>query len=230
MAPKIWVKRPGASATLVPVNEGDLVDDVRDMILKKYANSLGRSFDAPDVTLRIIPRDQSHRSSRDGERTLGPEEPILRTLEAYFPDGQRVDEALIIDVPPRRTPRPSPRSNSHVLQYYPDEIRPIEDGDYFSVLNSIPSPHMTGSVSSVNGHPGSHHPSIQSIANLNTGQVPLLPSPGSGRPRHHGRSRMVRTHSVLPSSLIMADANQSTNGTPRFPAPCRLPWLSRHRS
>nr|AAR30132.1 putative two-component response regulator SSK1p [[Gibberella] fujikuroi var. moniliformis] len=45
---KIWVKRPHASPTLVTVNEDDLVDDVRDMILRKYSNSLGRSFDSPD--------------------------------------------------------------------------------------------------------------------------------------------------------------------------------------
>jgi osomolarity two-component system response regulator SSK1 len=87
---KIWVKRPGASATLVLINEDDLVDDVRDMILKKYANSLGRNFDSPDITLRITARDHSRRQS-NGERTLGPEEPITRTLDAYFPGGQTVE-------------------------------------------------------------------------------------------------------------------------------------------
>lgn len=65
---KIWVKRPNASATLVQIREDDLVDDVRDMILKKYQNSLGRSFDAPDVVLRIVPRE----SARAQDRTLGP--------------------------------------------------------------------------------------------------------------------------------------------------------------
>lgn len=53
---KIWIKRPNASATLVQICEDDLVDDVHEMILKKYANSLGRSFDSPNVTLRIVPR------------------------------------------------------------------------------------------------------------------------------------------------------------------------------
>ncbi|KKY19654.1 putative response regulator receiver domain-containing protein [Diplodia seriata] len=91
---KIWVKRPGASATLVQIREDDLVDDVRDMILKKYANSLGRSYDSPDVVLRIVSRDPA---ARPMERTLGPEEEMCRTLDEYFPGGQTVDEALIID-------------------------------------------------------------------------------------------------------------------------------------
>jgi len=38
---KIWVKRPGASATLVTIQEDDLVDDVRDMILKKIRQLAG---------------------------------------------------------------------------------------------------------------------------------------------------------------------------------------------
>ena len=108
---KIWVKRPNASATLVQIREDDLVDHVRDMILKKYANSLGRSFDAPDVALRIVPRD-AHKGQ---ERTLGPEEDMCSTLDAYFPGGQTVAEALVIDVPQKRTPKPSPR----VPPYYP---------------------------------------------------------------------------------------------------------------
>ncbi|KAJ9619800.1 Two-component response regulator SSK1p [Taxawa tesnikishii (nom. ined.)] len=106
---KIWVKRAGASPTMVSIREDDLVDDVRDMILKKYANSLGRSFDSPDVILRIVSRAESQRDQVK-ERMLGPEEEMCRTLDAYYPGGQTVDEALIIDVPQRRTPRPSPRA------------------------------------------------------------------------------------------------------------------------
>ncbi|KAG9377705.1 hypothetical protein A1F94_012108 [Pyrenophora tritici-repentis] len=136
---KIWVKRPNASATLVQIREDDLVDDVREMILRKYANSLGRSFDSPDVTLRIVPRD----AQRGGERTLGPEEDMCRTLDLYFPGGQTVTEALIIDVPQRRTPKPSPR----VPMYYAHH----EDGlhqqtEYFPPMPVIaPSPATLGS-------------------------------------------------------------------------------------
>ncbi|KAF4895503.1 Response regulator mcs4 [Colletotrichum fructicola] len=124
---KVWVRRPGASPTLITINEDDLVDDVRDMILRKYANSLGRHFDSPDLTLRICPREQRQ------DRLLGPEEPMGRTLDAYFPGGQTVDEALVIDIPSRRTPRPSPRAPTHATAvYYADEGRPSEAGEgYF---------------------------------------------------------------------------------------------------
>lgn len=190
---KIWVKRPGASATLVSIHEDDLVDDVREMILKKYANSLGRNFDAPDVTLRIVPRDQKQ------ERTLGPEEPMTRTLDAYFPGGQTVDEALIIDVPLRRTPRPSPRPS--VLYY--DDGRPLEAGsEYFPPMPVpvVPSPHLPHSVPTVvNGHPPVVSQHAMSV--LTTGHVPALPSPGSARRHHRERPRMGRTHASSPSII-----------------------------
>lgn len=138
---KIWVKRPGASATLVTILEDNLVDDVRDMILKKYANTLGRSFDSPDVTLRVVPRENRQ------ERTLGPEEPICQVLDGYFPGGQTVDEALVIDVPLRRTPRPSPQAVPMGRYYQEEDRRPPEAAsEYFPPMPvpTAPSPHLPG--------------------------------------------------------------------------------------
>jgi hypothetical protein len=205
---KIWVKRPGQSATLVSINEDDLVDDVRDIILRKYANSLGRTFDAPDVTLRIIPRDHNHRGSQ-GERILGPEEPISRTLDAYYPGGQLVDEALVIDVPQRRTPRHSPRVPQPY--YLADDLRPGESGtDYFPPMPAAGqhSPHLPSTLAKANTVPGGPNlPQAHSIAIMNTGQPPPLPSPSSRGPRHvhtaqvaHGslRPKYVRTHTSSP--------------------------------
>jgi osomolarity two-component system response regulator SSK1 len=191
---KIWVKRPGASATLVTIHEDDLVDDVRDMILKKYANSLGRNFDAPDVTLRIIPRENRQ------ERVLGPEEPMGRTLDAYYSGGQTVDEALIIDVPLRRTPKPSPRPNG---LYYDD--RPLEvASDYFPpmpIAPSMPSPRLISALP-VNGQANVHHPPLtHSMSVLTTGHVPTLPSPGSTRRHHNMRPRIGRTHTSSPTVI-----------------------------
>lgn len=203
---KIWVKRSGASATLVSINEDDLVDDVRDRILKKYTNSLGRSFDAPDVTLRILPRNHAHRHSQS-ERTLGPEEPIARTLDAYFPGGQTVDEALVIDVP-RRTPRHSPRP----VPYYLEDSRPVESGtDYFPIIPAAQqSPHIPSNISVASGHTSSHHLPLHSISVLNTGQVPPLPSPGGSRgPRHIHRPRYGRTHTTSPTALSSTSGPQS---------------------
>jgi osomolarity two-component system response regulator SSK1 len=200
---KIWVQRPGSSATLVTINEDDLVDDVRDMILRKYANSLGRNYDAPDVTLRIIPRDQSHRQSQ-GERTLGPEEPMARTLDAYYPGGQTVEEALIIDVPQRRTPRHSPRV--HMPYYLAEDIRPGEHGaGYFPPMPpGAASPLHPSNLSNAGSASGNNH----AMSVLTTGQVPPLPSPGGRSTRHtqnrppYGRNS-TRSPTVASSSILL---------------------------
>lgn len=200
---KIWVKRPGSSATLVTIKEDDLVDDVREMILRKYANSLGRNFDAPDVTLRIVPREPVHRHSHNGERTLGPEEPISMTLDSYFPGGQRVDEALLIDVPQRRTPRSSPR---HPIPYYMvDDLRPFEAGsDYFPPMtsNNQQSPHLPTNLSVTSNQSVSHPQNVHSIAVLNSGQIPSLPSPGlraSRHPHQPHRPKFARQNTTSPT-------------------------------
>ncbi|KAK0633759.1 hypothetical protein B0T14DRAFT_533908 [Immersiella caudata] len=200
---KIWVKRPGASATLVTINEEDLVDDVREMILRKYANSLGRHFDAPDLNLRITPREQRQ------ERLLGPEEPMARTLDAYFPGGQTVEEALIIDIPPRRTPRASPRTGpphaQHLTSAYFEETRPAEGGtDYFGP-EAVPSPAVAIPGAGANG---AVHPHAISV--LSTGQVPQIPSPGGTRPRPYrdrpDRPRLGRQHTSSPTIISVVGA------------------------
>lgn len=214
---KIWVKRPGASATLVTINEDDLVDDVRDMILKKYANSLGRNFDSPDVTLRIIPRENRQ------ERTLGPEEPMGRTLDAYFPGGQGVDDALVIDVPLRRTPKPSP----HTGRAYYEDGRPLEGAsEYFPPMPvpAPPSPHLPNSLP-VNGLANHNHSNLatHSMSVLTTGHVPALPSPGR-RPHHpppSNRPRIGRQHTSSPTILSNHQQqpvmNNGTHAHPRVP-------------
>ncbi|KAL8650337.1 MAG: hypothetical protein Q9210_003878 [Variospora velana] len=188
---KIWVKRHGQAATMVTISEEDLVDDAKDMILRKYTNSLGRHFDAPDVTLRIVPRDSGHRHGKT-ERTLGPEEQLSRTLDAYFPGGQNVDEALLIDVPQKRSPRHSPRLP--VSYYANDDLRPSESGgDYFPILpiQAQHSPRLTSAVSVSSGHGSSHPPVSMSI--VGTGQAPLMPSPGQLGMRHPSSSLISRS-------------------------------------
>ncbi|TEA19892.1 Response regulator mcs4 [Colletotrichum sidae] len=213
---KVWVRRPGASPTLITINEDDLVDDVRDMILRKYANSLGRQFDSPDLTLRICPREQRQ------DRLLGPEEPMSRTLDAYYPGGQNVDEALVIDIPARRTPRPSPRAPSHPTAiYFAEETRPSEAGEgYFPPVGAaMPSPNLPVPVVApvtvapvLNAHAvhphGTH--AQHSIAVLGTGQIPPIPSPGGTRSRAYRerpeRPRLGRTHTSSPTILNTANA------------------------
>ncbi|KAI5917666.1 hypothetical protein F4810DRAFT_726841 [Camillea tinctor] len=198
---KIWVKRPMASATLVTINEDDLVDDVREMILRKYANSLGRQFDAPDLTLRIYPRDQQQ------SRLLQPDEPMCRTLDSYFPGGQTVDDALLIDVPSRRTPKASPNP-----RFYADD-RPHESGtDYFPPYPPPPA-HTLGptSATAMNGSHTLHFPPSMTI--VSGGQLPSLPSPGGTRRLGPSRPKMQRVHTASPVSTV-ANGHGSQTGAP----------------
>ena len=204
---KIWVKRPNASATLVQIREDDLVDDVRDMILKKYANSLGRSFDSPDVTIRIVPRD----AQKGQDRTLGPEEEMCRTLDAFYPGGQTVNEALLIDVPHRRTPKASPRIP---LYYAHHDDATNHQTEYFP-----PMPVAHPSPSAMSGShevriPLAHAP--HSIAVLNTGQLPPLPSPGGTRrgTMHVHRPKYPRHNTASPTILAGGIPSSVTSSRP----------------
>lgn len=105
---RIWVKRPNASATLIRVNEGDLVDDLRETVLAKYANTLGTSCDAPDIALLL--RLPNGPDSVGGERALSPDEDICHVLDACYPDGQTMEHALIITIPTDGESHASPMS------------------------------------------------------------------------------------------------------------------------
>ncbi|KAL8761514.1 MAG: hypothetical protein Q9184_002362 [Pyrenodesmia sp. 2 TL-2023] len=233
---KIWVKRMGQSATMVVIGEEDLVDDAKDMILRKYANSLGRHYDAPDVTLRIIPRESARRLGKAdrSERTLGPDEQLAKTLDAYFAGGQKVDDALIIDVPQRRTPRHSPRIP--ISYYANDDLRPSESGaDYFPTvpIQAQHSPGLPSTVSVTSAH-GASHPPLHLTSIGATGQAPALPSPGqlSGRAasttssRSQPRPRWHRQNTASPTVVGMTKsvAHDSLNAHPAtIPAAPPLP-------
>jgi len=204
MQRRIWVKRPGASATRVAVDEDDLVDNVRDVILHKYANSLGRNIDSPDINLKIVSREPANNAVKS-ERVLGPEEPIGQTLDTYYPGGQDIEEALIIDIPQRPTPRPSPRVDNHNVPFYISEIRPGEGArEYFPPMTAMSSPHLANHVSH-SADP--RHPSVHSIAVLNTGQLAPLPSPGAHPSRRSARPRMGRQHTSSPTILHTIQPN-----------------------
>lgn len=226
---KIWVRRPGASATMVQIKADDLVDDVRDMILKKYANSLGRTFDAPDMTLRILLRAEPGQPRE--ERVLGPEEEMCRTIDEEFTGGQKVEDALIIDVPvrERRTPRQSPRAYQHPSYHILEDYRPVESGtDYFPPMPAVIPPSMPQTTSSHDGSMNSsrgHHNSVaglhpgqepRSIAVLSTGQIPPLPSPGSMlRNRGHPhRPKVVRQHTASPTIVSHPSQVNNSSGVP----------------
>lgn len=223
---KIWVKRANASATTITINEDDLVDDVRDMILRKYANSLGRTFDSPDLVIRLHPRDQ------EKERTLGPEEVMARTLDTFFPGGQTVDEALIIDIP-RRTPKASPRvlvPPGTTTYYITDDGRPSEAGEgYFPPIVAMPSPHPPHSVPA---NPNGTAP--HSMAVLGTGHIAPIPSPGGTRTRMHRerseRPRLGRTHTSSPTILASHTSGVQSSAPGSHSAQNCVPLLPHSRT
>jgi osomolarity two-component system response regulator SSK1 len=191
---KIWVRRPGGSATLVPTTDDALVDELRDQVIMKYANSLGKTLDAPDIVVRISPREGSNKQATP-DRLLSPEEPLVTVVDSYFPGGQSVEEALIIEIPPRRTPKPSPR---HPIYY--EQTEPGEHGEYFPLMPinpNIPTPpaHASNSSGSVSAHPA------PSISILTTGMPPPLPSPGSRGNRHRIRPPLTRHTTNSPTVL-----------------------------
>ncbi|GJP88118.1 hypothetical protein CBS63078_9778 [Aspergillus niger] len=218
MSRKIWVKRPGGSATLVPISLDSLVDELRDQVILKYSNSLGRTFDAPDIVIRITPRDGSNRQATP-DRMLSPEEPLASVVDTYYPGGQAIEEALIIDIPSRRTPKPSPR---HSVYYNHHHSEPGEHGEYFPLMPanpSVPTPptHPSNSSASVNAHPA------PSISILTTGMAPPLPSPGSRGTRHPRRPPLTRHATNSPTILNQAptakDPGIVPSSIPPQPAP-----------
>ncbi|EFR01434.1 response regulator mcs4 [Nannizzia gypsea CBS 118893] len=216
---KVWVKRPGSSPTLVLVTEEDLVDDLRDSILKKYANSLGRTIDSPDIAIRLIQREPSSRHGQL-ERVLGPEEPLTRTLDHFYPGGQTIDEALIIEVPPRRTPKASP-----LTPYaHTDDSRGVEQqGGYFPPMHMITPNSATLKDTMVSPHPNS-------MQVINTGQVPPIPSPGVRGPwqqpahrssyhQHQYASSQAGPGSLPSPSNDSVNPHSSANGAPAASSP-----------
>lgn len=224
---RVWVKRPGGSPTIVSVRQDDMVDDVRDVVLKKYQNALGKSYDAPDISIKVVPRHARPRSldhtpgrghdSQLGERMLNPDETVTQVLDDYFPGGQSIDEALVIEVPPlpsvgRRTPRPSPH---HGPGSHHDGHSGMESNDYFSPMPHTVYPQAPSTTSSQIREP--------SITVLTTGQVPGLPgSPGgTGRRGVRPNPRRMQTSSpvvrpsaselgsVTPGVILMPRQNRS---------------------
>ena len=189
------------------VGADDLVDDVRDVILRKYANSLGRNFDSPDVTLKIVTGEPGNNNG-NSERTLVPDEHMGNTLNTAYPAGQTIDEALVIDVPKKRTPRPSPMFGHHMPYYLSDELRPEDGaGEYFPPMAAMTSPRLNHVAHLANPHHPSH-----AMAVLTTGQLPPLPSPGSRTHRHHGRPKYGRQHTSSPTVLHSIPSAGSLSG------------------
>ncbi|KAJ6001152.1 hypothetical protein N7481_001561 [Penicillium waksmanii] len=171
---RVWVKRSACSATLVSHMEDAVVDELRDQVILKYANSLGREFDSPDIVTTITPRQDPNRQAQQ-PRLLNPDEMLSSVLDTYYPGGQTIEEALVIDVPTRYNQRPSP----HFASYSHDNSESDKHGDSFPFRLSknalVSPPHPQSSFAST-------EPPSRSVRS--TDIVPSLLSPGSVVSQH----------------------------------------------
>lgn len=97
---KVWVRRPHSSPTRIQIpsvstpngsraieldiSDDFLVDDLREEILNRYPQSLGKHHDSADLTIHI------------GERVLAPDESVVKILTEEYPDGQKSSGAWTI--------------------------------------------------------------------------------------------------------------------------------------
>ncbi|KAL4916847.1 hypothetical protein BDW62DRAFT_185416 [Aspergillus aurantiobrunneus] len=205
---KIWVKRPSGSATLLATSEDALVDELRDQVVLKYANSVGKTFDAPDIIIRIVTREGTNRLPTP-DRILSPEEPLWPVVDSYYPGGQTVGEALVIEIPQRRTPKPSPRHNVYLTH-----SEPGEHGDYFPLMPTNMNVHTPPTHQSTSANSAGTH-AAPSISILTTGHAPQVPSPG-GRPRV--RRPPLGRHSTH-SPTLLGNVNSNDPGAAQSTVP-----------
>ena len=115
---KVWVRRPNSSPTRIQipssvstpnvslswsvardspqpidfdVTEDFLVDDLREVILKRYPQSLGKHHDSADLTIRIHDNGEP-----DEGRVLAPDESVIKILMEEYPHGQKSSEAWTV--------------------------------------------------------------------------------------------------------------------------------------
>ena len=116
---KVWVRRPNSSPTRIQIpstptsinalnGERDtpqlvdvdltkdfLVDDLREAILRKYPQSLGKHHDTADLSIRIPSRNAGDDTEGLG-RLLLPDESVIKILTDEYPTGQKSSEAWTI--------------------------------------------------------------------------------------------------------------------------------------
>jgi osomolarity two-component system response regulator SSK1 len=120
---KVWVRRPNCSPTRISIpsspstlnfspltgessgardnprqvdvelTEDFLVDDLRDCILRKYPQSLGKHHDSADLAIQI---PKGGGEAEDDGRLLAPDESVLKVLTEEYPNGQRSADAWTV--------------------------------------------------------------------------------------------------------------------------------------
>ncbi|BFZ53485.1 Two-component response regulator SSK1p [Savitreella phatthalungensis] len=147
---RLWIKR-GTNGTpaSIQLRESDLIDDVKDAVFRKYPVALARNFDSPDVSICVVKPGQTKGSSIEA-RVLAVDDEIGKVVASHFPGGQRVEDALVIQVPntaARASPFLAPGArNSPLAGQLALMSGDMRDFEYFP-----PTPNMAGTAGSTNG-------------------------------------------------------------------------------
>ncbi|KAI5957044.1 MgSsk1 [Candida margitis] len=105
---RIWVKKPHGTPTTILAQKDDLVDDLKSQIIQKYPNSIGRSDDAANLTLKLVASDVATPDSSsevqlerngpiDDDIELEPDQNAWQVLDVHFPQGMGMKDAIIIE-------------------------------------------------------------------------------------------------------------------------------------
>ncbi|ORY85089.1 hypothetical protein BCR37DRAFT_355999 [Protomyces lactucae-debilis] len=105
---RLWVKR-GVNGTpaSIQLQGDDLVDDLKDAVFRKYPVALARSYDAPDVSI-CVALPSSTKPNITETKALAVDTSVDLVVKTYFPSGQRVEDALVIQVPSNSQAHASP--------------------------------------------------------------------------------------------------------------------------
>lgn len=136
---RVWVRKPNSTPTTIIVYQDQIVDDLKQLIMSKYPNSLGRSCDPADITIRIdIPKSMPTKKATGWNRpgsiismspdnlksprspsislsskVLEPDELLWNILDTHFPQGMTMNESFIIECMPEDEAGSSSALDSH---------------------------------------------------------------------------------------------------------------------
>lgn len=115
---RLWVKR-GVNGTpaSIQLQESALIDDVKDAVFRKYPVALARAYDSPDVSICVM-KATSNKGAVLEAKVLAVDEELGQIIAAHFPGGQRVEDALVIQIPsgpPRASPFLGPNARNSPL-------------------------------------------------------------------------------------------------------------------
>lgn len=122
---RIWIMRAGGTPTTIMIERDYLVDDVKQAVVAKFPQTLGRVFDASDLSIKMNLESRSHalkkplpsplqlllllrpgRLSPDRRHAaafllvnLKPDQNVWGLVDQYFPKGMTMEDAFLVEAP-----------------------------------------------------------------------------------------------------------------------------------